>query len=217
MSGHSAVTAIFRRVRVIPVIVMDDPSHAVGVADALAAGGLPCAEITLRTPAAMECLKRMSDARPDVLVGAGTVLSEKQAAGAIKAGAKFVVSPGFSESVVDFCLAHQVPIYPGVCTPTEIEMALRQGLSELKFFPAEAMGGVKYLKAVSAPYRDVRFIPTGGVTPANILEYLAIGAVIACGGSWMTPADQIAAGRFGQIEQSARSASALVQSGESTP
>ncbi len=211
VTGQETVTAVFRALGIVPVIVTDDPLRAVGLGEALIDGGLPCAEITLRTPGALESVRRMADAHPDLLVGAGTVLSERQAADAIEAGAKFIVAPGFNASVVDYCLGHGTPVYPGVCTPTEIEMALERGVNEVKFFPAEAMGGVNYLKAVSAAYRDVRFLPTGGISPANISSYLALGCVIACGGSWVAPSDLIASGRFDDIWKLVRAAVGLVR------
>ncbi len=211
VTGQETVTAVFRALGILPVIVTDDPLRTVELGEALIDGGLPCAEITLRTPGALESVRRMADAHPDLLVGAGTVLSERQAAKAIEAGAKFIVAPGFSDSVVNYCLDRGTPVYPGVCTPTEIEMALERGVNEVKFFPAEAMGGVDYLKAVSAPYRDVRFMPTGGISPANISSYLALGCVIACGGSWVAPSELIASGRFDDIRKLVRAAVGLVR------
>lgn len=203
---QSGVTAALRKLRLVPVIVIDDPQNAPGLANALTDGGLPCAEITLRTASALEALRRMADSSPDLMIGAGTVLTARQAADARAAGAGFIVAPGFSRAVVDHCLAHDIPIYPGVCTPTEIEAALEAGLKELKFFPAEATGGVAYLKAVSAPYREVQFMPTGGITATNVGGYLALPNVIACGGSWMVPADHINAGRFDLITDAVRAA-----------
>lgn len=195
----------FARLRLVPTIVIDDPSRAVGLASALKEGGLPCAEVTFRTAGAGESLRRMVDAHPDMLIGAGTVLTVRQAAEARDAGARFIVSPGFNPAMVDFCLAHGMPVYPGVCTPTEIEAALSHGLAVLKFFPAEAMGGVKFLRAISAPYSMIRFMPTGGVDAGNLGDYLALPSVIACGGSWMAPPQWIAAGEFQKItEETAR-------------
>ena len=195
-----------QRVRIVPVIVIDDPGDAVPLAQALTDGGLPCAEVTFRTPRAAEALTRISVECPSVLVGAGTVLSPEQAARARQAGAQFIVAPGFSPSVVDYCREHDIPVIPGVCTPTEIEAALAKGLDVLKFFPAEPMGGVPFLKAVSAPYAGVRFIPTGGVSPANLASYLALESVVACGGSWMAPSDWIAAKQFDRIRDVTREA-----------
>lgn len=190
-----------RELRVVPVIVIDDPDDAGPLGAALAAGGLPCAEITFRTAAAGEALRRITAEHPDFLVGAGTVLTARQADEARRAGARFVVSPGFNPAVVDHCLEHALPIYPGVCTPTEIEAALQRGLSVLKFFPAEPMGGVAFLKAISAPYGAVEFIPTGGIGPEKLPDYLALDRVVACGGSWMAPAEWIRAKEFERIRQ----------------
>lgn len=207
------VTPRLRRLRVIPVIVIDDPENAVPLAGALADGGLPCAEITFRTAAAGEALRRIAQERPDVLAGAGTVLTPEQAREARAAGARFVVAPGFSPAVVDYCLEHEIPVFPGVCTPTEIEAALGKGLRVLKFFPAEPAGGVAYLKAIAAPYGDVEFMPTGGITAANLPGYLALERVVACGGSWMAPGAWIAAKQFDRIQSEAAGAVALAAGG----
>jgi 2-dehydro-3-deoxyphosphogluconate aldolase / (4S)-4-hydroxy-2-oxoglutarate aldolase len=194
-----------RTYRIVPVIVLDDAQAAVPLAQALLEGGLPCAEITFRTAAAAEAIRRICAECPDLLVGAGTVLTSKQAAEARAAGARFVVSPGFGPNVIDYCLEHALPIFPGVCTPTEIEMALGKNLNILKFFPAEAAGGVNYLKAIGAPYGGVQFMPTGGINADNLATYLALRNVMACGGSWMAPADWISAGRYDRIrEETAR-------------
>jgi 2-dehydro-3-deoxyphosphogluconate aldolase / (4S)-4-hydroxy-2-oxoglutarate aldolase len=211
LAGNSmeAITAHLRRLRIVPVIVINDAQHAVPLAGALADGGLPCAEITYRTAQASDALRRIAAERPDVLVGAGTVLTAKQAADARDAGARFIVAPGFSAAVVDYCVEHEIPVYPGVCTPTEIEMALARNLRVLKFFPAEPMGGLAFLKAIAAPYGDVDFMPTGGIGPSNLEAYLAFRRVVACGGSWMAPAEWIAAGQFDRIRDEVRGAVAL--------
>src|SRR5499427_262398 len=175
--------ARLRAIRIVPVIVIDDPDDAVPLARALSDGGLPCAEVTLRTPRAMDALRRIATEMPDMLIGAGTVLSAAQAAEARAAGARFAVAPGFNAGVVEFCRSVELPVFPGVCTPTEIEMALGAGLSVLKFFPAEPIGGLPYLKAVAAPYRTVSSVPTGGISQANLASYLAFPRVVACGGS----------------------------------
>jgi 2-dehydro-3-deoxyphosphogluconate aldolase/(4S)-4-hydroxy-2-oxoglutarate aldolase len=173
-------------------------------------GGLPCAEVTFRTAAAADVLRRMREARPDMLLGAGTVVTPAQAAAARAAGAAFIVAPGFSPAVVDFCQEHDIPMYPGVCTPTEIEAAMAKGLRVLKYFPAEAMGGVRTLRALAAPYRDVSFMPTGGIDADKLLDYLAFDRVIACGGSWMATAEQIRGGQFDAIRaETARTMSLL--------
>jgi 2-dehydro-3-deoxyphosphogluconate aldolase/(4S)-4-hydroxy-2-oxoglutarate aldolase len=191
--------AQFRRLGVVPVIVIDDPADAEPLAAALVEGGLPCAEVTLRTPGALEALGRMAAAQPDLLVGAGTVLSPRQAADARAAGARFVVAPGFNRRMVDHCLAHEIPVFPGVCTPTEIEAALEAGLGALKFFPAEPMGGLPFLKAIAAPYGGVTFMPTGGITRAALADYLAFERVLACGGSWMATTEWIRTKQFDRI------------------
>jgi 2-dehydro-3-deoxyphosphogluconate aldolase/(4S)-4-hydroxy-2-oxoglutarate aldolase len=199
------VLARVRELRVVPVIVIDDPADAAPLGAALTAGGLSCAEVTFRTARAVEALRRISGECPDLLAGAGTVLTPQQAAEARRAGAQFVVAPGFNPAVVDYCLEHGIPAFPGVCTPTEIEAALQKGLSVLKFFPAEPIGGLPYLKAIAAPYTGVEFIPTGGIGATNLAAYLAFPRVVACGGSWMAPQEWIAAKQFDRIrEESAR-------------
>jgi 2-dehydro-3-deoxyphosphogluconate aldolase/(4S)-4-hydroxy-2-oxoglutarate aldolase len=197
--------------RLVPVIVIEDAGRAEGMAAALVNGGLPCAEVTFRTAAATDAVKRITAKYPDMLVGAGTVLTPQQARAARDAGAKFIVAPGFSAAVVDYCQENEMPVFPGVCTPTEIEMALGKGLKTVKFFPAEPMGGLNYLKAISAPYGDVDFIPTGGISTKNVHEYLAFKKVVACGGSWMAPADAISAGDFARIEAETKRAVEAVQ------
>jgi 2-dehydro-3-deoxyphosphogluconate aldolase / (4S)-4-hydroxy-2-oxoglutarate aldolase len=201
---------LLQRLRIIPVIVINDASGAEQLADALADGGLPCAEVTFRTDAAADAIRRMRAQRPDMLIGAGTVLTPQQAASARAAGAQFIVSPGFNPAVVDDCQANNIEIFPGVCTPTEIEMALGKELTTLKFFPAEPMGGVKFLKAIAAPYGMVSFIPTGGISTGNIGDYLAFSRVVACGGSWMAPQEWISDGAFGRIkDETARAVAAV--------
>jgi 2-dehydro-3-deoxyphosphogluconate aldolase/(4S)-4-hydroxy-2-oxoglutarate aldolase len=198
-TSGARVLAQLRTLRIVPVIVIDDPADAVPLAGALAEGGLPCAEITFRTSAAGEALRRLAAEAPDLLAGAGTVLTPEQAAAARAAGAQFVVAPGFNPRVVDYCLEHEIPVYPGVCTPSEIEMALEKGLTALKFFPAEPAGGVPYLKAIAAPYGSVEFLPTGGINLANLPTYLAFTKVVACGGSWVAPTEWIAGKQFERI------------------
>lgn len=188
-----------KQLKIVPVIVIEDPSRAAQLAKALLDGGLPCAEVTFRTPQASEALARMMGEYPEILAGAGTVLTRQQAETAKNAGARFIVSPGFNPHVVDYCLENEIPVYPGVCTPTEIEMALHKGLTTVKFFPAEPIGGLPYLKAISAPYGMMQFIPTGGINTKNIGDYLAFKKVVACGGSWMAPSDWINAGDFERI------------------
>lgn len=207
------VLARIAALKILPVIVIDDAAAAVPLADALLAGGLPCAEVTFRTAAAAAALARISAERPAVLLGAGTVLTPAQAASAQAAGARFIVAPGFSPAVVDWCLAHDLPVFPGVCTPTDIEAALARGLETLKFFPAEPIGGLPYLQAIAAPYGGVRFIPTGGINAVNLSAYLACNKVVACGGSWMAPADWIRGREFARITEETRRAVAIVQEG----
>ena len=189
------------RLKILPVIVIEDAANAVELGRALADGGLPAAEVTFRTAGAGEAMRRMAEALPDLLVGAGTVLTPARVDEALAAGAKFIVSPGFNPAVVDRCQERGVPVFPGIATPTEIEMALGKGLTTVKFFPAEPMGGLKFLKAIAAPYGMMQFMPTGGVNAQNVKEYLAFGRVIACGGSWMAPQDWIAARDWERIRQ----------------
>ena len=206
----TTVLGKIQRYRIIPLLVMDEPAVAGALASALSDGGLPIAEVAFRTPAALEALRAMAAAHPDMLVGAGTVLTRDAAASARDAGAAFVVSPGMQRAVVEFCLAHDLPVFPGVCTPTEVGAALDLGLRVLKFFPAEAIGGLPYLQAIAAPFPDVRFIPTGGITAANLPGYLASPRVVACGGSWMAPQAWIAAGEFDRIRRAVEQAVRLV-------
>jgi 2-dehydro-3-deoxyphosphogluconate aldolase/(4S)-4-hydroxy-2-oxoglutarate aldolase len=184
--------------RLVPVIALDRAQDAAPLADALIAGGLPVAEVTFRTAAAESAIREMSR-RAEMLVGAGTVLNVDTVKKAIDAGAKFIVSPGFSEKVVTYCLENKIPVTPGCVTPTEIQMALEHGITTVKFFPAEAVGGIKTLKAFAAPFGQVRFIPTGGITESNLADYLSFAPVIACGGSWMVTKELLAAGDFAKI------------------
>jgi len=204
-SADEALTRL-RAIRIVPVIVIDDPVDAVPLARALADGGLACAEITFRTPRAAEALRRIAAEVPEMFVGAGTVLTPEHANAARDAGAQFIVAPGFSPRMVDYCVAEGIPVYPGICTPTEIEAALDKGLRTLKFFPAEPSGGLPFLKAMASPYGDVTFMPTGGINVANIASYLAFNRVVACGGSWMAPSEWIAAKQFDRIRDESRRA-----------
>ena len=185
---------------IVPVVKLDDAEDAVPLAKALIAGGLPVAEITFRTAAAEESIKRISQACPEMLVGAGTVLSIEQVEKAVGAGAKFIVTPGFNAKVVGYCIEKGYPVYPGCPTTSDMEAALEMGLKVVKFFPAEAMGGLAVIKAVAAPYGALRFMPTGGVNEKNLLDYLGFDKIVACGGSWMVDAKAIAAKDFGKIE-----------------
>ena len=196
---------------VIPVIALDDPDDALPLAAALTDGGLPCAEVTFRTAAAEESIRRITAAYPDMLVGAGTVLTTQQVDWAVAAGAKFIVSPGLNPNVVRHCLEKGVPAAPGCCTPSEIEQAIELGLSMVKFFPAEAMGGLKTIKALAAPYTGLRFMPTGGINASNLRIYLEYPRVLACGGSWMVSKELIRAHDFAQITELVRQATAIVR------
>jgi 2-dehydro-3-deoxyphosphogluconate aldolase / (4S)-4-hydroxy-2-oxoglutarate aldolase len=175
----------------VPVIKITDAADAVPLCRALADGGLPVAEITFRTGAAEESIRRVHEALPDILLGAGTVLSTEQADKAMAAGAGYIVSPGLNPAVVAHCVQRGYPVLPGCANPSDIEAALSFGLKTVKFFPAEALGGLKLIKAMSAPYGDVTFVPTGGIDEKNLADYLAFGKVAACGGSWMVPEDAI--------------------------
>jgi 2-dehydro-3-deoxyphosphogluconate aldolase/(4S)-4-hydroxy-2-oxoglutarate aldolase len=200
--------------RVIPVVEIPGVEYAVPLAEALVGAGLPCAEITFRTDSAAASIKAIADNVPDIQLGAGTVLSVEQADAAIEAGAKFLVAPGFNPRVVAHAADRGIPMLPGVATPTDIEQALSHGISLVKFFPAEANGGADYLKAVSAPYRGVRFVPTGGIGPKNLLSYLNLPFVAACGGSWMVKKDLVAAKDFDSVGRLAAEAVALAGQSE---
>jgi len=194
---------------IVPVIAIENADSAVNLGEALIAGGLPCAEITFRTAAAKESIEKMSTAFPDMLVGAGTVLTVEQAQQAVDAGSKFIVTPNFDPDVVDWCLANDVPITPGVMTPGEVGMALKKGLEVVKFFPAEAAGGIPLLKAIAAPFGGVRFIPTGGIGPKNLADYMALPMVHACGGSWLVKKQLIADEQFDTIRKLTEEAVAI--------
>ncbi len=191
---------------IVPVVKINDAEKAVPLAKALSDGGIPTAEITFRTEQAEEAIARITKEVPDMLVGAGTVLTTEQADRAINAGAKFIVSPGLNPRVVEHCIKKGVPITPGCSNPSDIEQAIEFGLDVVKFFPAEALGGVKMLKALSGPYGNISFMPTGGIDANNIKDYLSFSKVIACGGSWMVPENLIKQGNFEKITILAREA-----------
>jgi len=195
--------------RVVPVVAIQKAEDALPLADALLEGGLPCAEITFRTAAALDAMRLMAR-REDILVGAGTVLKVDQVKAAVDVGARFMVSPGFNPKVVGYCVENDITITPGICTPSDIEAALDFGLEVLKFFPAAAFGGLKTLKAMSGPYTTVKFIPTGGISPDNLLEYLQFPKVLACGGTWVAQSSLISEGKFDEIVKNAREAVAIV-------
>ena len=209
--------AALSRIGLVPVITIRSPRDAVPLAEALLDGGIGCAEVTFRTPAAGEAIQGISSTCGELLVGAGTVLTVEQAEQATQAGAQYVVAPGFDPAVVGWCQERNVPVIPGVATPTEISMALARGLSLLKFFPAEPMGGVQTLQALAAPFAGVQFIPTGGITAANLPRYLALPNVAACGGSWMANGGMISAGKFAEIASLSRQARAIVRQARGEP
>lgn len=186
---------------IVPVVVLDDAKDAKPLAEALCKGGLPCAEVTFRTEAAEECIRIMASEYPDMLVGAGTVLTTDQVDRAIAAGAKFIVSPGLNPRIVKYCIEKGILITPGCSNASDIEIALENGLEVVKFFPAEPAGGLKMIKALAAPYVNVKFMPTGGINEKNVREYLAYNRIVACGGSWMVKADLVKNGEFDKITE----------------
>ena len=195
---------------IVPVIAIDDAADAAPLAQALCEGGLPCAEVTFRTAAAAEAIANMTKAFPNMLVGAGTVLTCEQVDRAVAAGAKFIVSPGLNPETVKHCQEIGIPVCPGTSNPSDIEVALSLGLKTVKFFPAEAAGGLKYIKSIAAPYVDVTFMPTGGVNEKNLLDYLSFKKIICCGGSWMVPKDAINAKDWEKIRSLVASAVQLM-------
>ncbi len=196
---------------VVPVVVLEDAKDACPLAKALCEGGLPCAEVTFRTAAAEESIRKMSEAFPEMLVGAGTVLTIEQVDRAVGAGAKFIVSPGFDPEIVDYCLEKKIPVFPGCITPSEVAQAVKRGLKVVKFFPAEQFGGVSTIKALAAPYVGLQFMPTGGVNSKNLKDYLSNKSIIACGGSWMVKGDMIKAGEFEKIKELTKEAVELAK------
>ncbi len=196
---------------IVPVVVLNRASDAEPLAESLLNGGLPCAEVTFRTDAAEESIRAIAKKFPEMFVGAGTVLSIDQVDRAIGAGAKFIVSPGLNPKVVEYCVKKGYPVTPGIMTPTELEVALGFGLDVVKFFPAENAGGLKMIKAMSAPYTMMKFMPTGGINAANVRDYLACDKILACGGSWMVKGDLINSGDFAKIEELTREAAAIVK------
>ena len=190
----------------MPLVQADDPAVAVLTSRALAAGGLQVAEVVFRTDRALECLQAVADQVPEVIAGAGTVLSARQATAALENGAKFIVSPGLDDGVVGVAKEHKVPVYPGIMTPSEVQHAFNLGLDVVKFFPASIAGGVPALKALASVFRTMKFMPTGGVSAGNLADFLAVPAVLACGGSWLTPAAAIADGDYEQVTTLAKEA-----------
>ena len=207
----NAVLTEISKLGIVPVVALDDAKDARFLAQALCDGGLPCAEVTFRTAAAEEAIQIMASDFPNMLIGAGTVLTTEQVDKAIAAGAKFIVSPGLNPTVVKYCIEKNIPVTPGCSSPSDIEIALELGLEVVKFFPAEAAGGLKMIKAMSAPYGNVKFMPTGGINAKNINSYLAFDKILACGGSWMVKGDMIKAGEFDKIEAMTKEAVEIVK------
>ncbi|MGN0354315.1 MAG: bifunctional 4-hydroxy-2-oxoglutarate aldolase/2-dehydro-3-deoxy-phosphogluconate aldolase [Muricoprocola sp.] len=201
----------FQEMAVVPVVVLNDAKDALPLAEALVEGGLPCAEVTFRTDAAEESIRLMAEKYPDMLVGAGTVLTIDQVNRAVGAGAKFIVSPGFDPEIVDYCIEKEIPVFPGCITPSEVAQAVKRGLKVVKFFPAEQFGGVATIKALAAPYTMVKFMPTGGISTKNLKDYLGCDKILCCGGSWMVKGDMIKAGEFDKIKEMTKEAVALAK------
>lgn len=199
------------KIGIVPVVVLEEAKDAEPLAKALCEGGLPCAEVTFRTDAAEESIRIMTEKFPEMLVGAGTVLTTEQVNRAVEAGAKFIVSPGINPNVVKYCIQRGIPVTPGTANPSNIETALELGLDVVKFFPAEPLGGLKMIKAMAAPYVGVKFMPTGGINATNVREYLAYDRILACGGSWMVKDGLIKAGDFVKITELTREAAEMVK------
>ena len=206
-----AVAEKIAELGIVPVIVLNDAKDAAPLAKALVEGGLPCAEVTFRTDAAEESIRIMSEEFPDMFVGAGTVLTIDQVDRAVAAGAKFIVSPGFDPEVVDYCISKEIPVFPGIITPSELAQAVKRGLKVVKFFPAEQYGGVATIKALAAPFTGMKFMPTGGISAKNLRDYLSCDKIIACGGSWMVKGDLVKAGEFDKIRDLTAEAVALAK------
>ena len=199
------------KIGIVPVIALDHVEDAAPLAKALCDGGLPCAEVTFRTAAAEESIRIMAEQFPEMLVGAGTVLTTEQVDRAVAAGASLIVSPGFDPEIVDYCISKNIEVVPGIVTPSELAQAVKRGLTRVKFFPAEAAGGLKMIKAMCAAYTTVRIMPTGGINAKNISEYLECDKIFCCGGSWMVKGDLIKAGEFDKIKDMTAEAVALVK------
>ncbi|WP_274557801.1 bifunctional 4-hydroxy-2-oxoglutarate aldolase/2-dehydro-3-deoxy-phosphogluconate aldolase [Streptomyces spiramyceticus] len=203
------MTSVLDHAAVVPVVVLEDAADAVPLARALVAGGLPAIEVTLRTPVALDCIRAIAAEVPDAVVGAGTVISAAGVADSVAAGARFLVSPGWTDGLLDAMRGAGVPFLPGVSTASEVVALLERGVTEMKFFPAEAAGGIAYLKSLAAPLPGARFCPTGGITRASAPGYLALGNVECVGGTWMLPGDAVASKDWGRVERLAREAAAL--------
>lgn len=200
-----------QQIGIVPVVVLNDAEDAEPLAKALCEGGLPCAEVTFRTDAAEEAIRTMTEKFPEMLVGAGTVLTTEQVDRAIAAGAQFIVSPGLNPRLVKYCVDRGIYVIPGCSNPSDIEQALEYGLEAVKFFPAEPAGGLPMIKAMAAPYTGVRFMPTGGINPSNVKEYLAYDRILACGGSWMVKGNLVDAGEFDKITELTKEAVEIVK------
>ena len=200
-----------QEIGIVPVVVLDDAKDAAPLAKALIDGGLPCAEVTFRTEAAEECIRIMSEQFPEMLIGAGTVLTTEQVDRAVAAGAKFIVSPGLNPRIVKYCVEKGILITPGCSNPSDVEQAIENGLEVVKFFPAEQAGGLPMIKAMAAPYTNMMFMPTGGISPSNVRDYLGFKKIIACGGSWMVKGDLVKAGDFEKITELSKEAVAIVK------
>ena len=196
---------------IVPVVVLNDSKDAAPLADALCDGGLSCAEVTFRTETAADSIRIMTEKHPEMLVGAGTVLTTKQVDEAVNAGARFIVSPGLNPTVVKYCIEKNIPITPGVATPSEMEQAIELGLNLVKFFPAEPSGGLAMINAVAAPYTMLKFMPTGGINPDNVKDYLNSDKIFACGGSWMVKGNLINDGNFDKIKELTKEAVNIVK------
>ena len=200
-----------QEIGIVPVVVLDDAKDAAPLAKALIDGGLPCAEVTFRTEAAEECIRIMAEQFPEMLVGAGTVLTTDQVDRAVAAGAKFIVSPGLNPRIVKYCVEKGILITPGCANPSDVEQAIENGLEVVKFFPAEQAGGLPMIKAMAAPYTNMMFMPTGGISPSNVRDYLRVKKIIACGGSWMVKGDLVKSGDYAKITELSKEAVAIVK------
>lgn len=207
----NAIISKIEKIGIVPVVVMKNAAEASKLAQALCQGGLPCAEVTFRTKDAADTIKEMKKSCPDMLVGAGTILTKEQVDQAIRAGAEFIVSPGFNPHIIEYCLKRNIIALPGIVTPSELALAIEYGLKYVKFFPAEASGGIPMIEAISAPYPEISFMPTGGINFQNAKAYLECKSVFACGGSWMVKKQLIEKQQYDEIELLARKASELVK------
>lgn len=208
---HEEIINKIKELGIVPVVVLEEAKDAAPLAKALIEGGLPCAEVTFRTACAGECIRIMVSEFPELLVGAGTVLKKEQVDRAVEAGAKFIVSPGFDAKIVDYCLEKDILVLPGCITPSEAAQAVERGIGIVKFFPAKQFGGLSTLKALAAPYVGLQFMPTGGIGPENVKDYLSYDRIVACGGSWMIKSDLVKAGNFDKIARLTKEAVKLVK------